>query len=111
MSWQDFVTISPFVAGVLTAAAILIVDLIRPGRAEIAVGTALIGLAITALLTIAVGATPATAFDGAYKVDDEDRSRCLDARHQRADRDEVLPAQWATPVSGSSEPRLCRIST
>ena len=48
---------------------------------------------------------------GPDEVDDEDRGRCQDARHQRADRDEVLPAQWATPVSGSSEPRLCRIST
>jgi NADH-quinone oxidoreductase subunit N len=70
LSWQDFVTISPFVAGVLTAAAILIVDLIRPGRPAVAVATALIGLAITALLTIAVGGTPATAFDGAYRIDD-----------------------------------------
>ena len=32
LSWQDFVTISPLLAGILTAAAILVVDLIRPGR-------------------------------------------------------------------------------
>jgi NADH-quinone oxidoreductase subunit N len=69
LSWQDFVTISPLVAGFLTAAAILIVDLIRPGKPAVAVATALIGLAITAVLTIAVGATPATAFGGGYKVD------------------------------------------
>ncbi len=73
MSWQDFVTISPFVAAILTAAAILIADLIRPGRAAVAVAVALIGLTITAGLAIAVG--PAiggariTAFGGAYQVD------------------------------------------
>ena len=71
MSWQDFVTISPLVAGILTAVAILIVDLIRPGKSALAVGIALAGLAITAVLTIAVGAgtTPSMAFGGAYKVD------------------------------------------
>ena len=70
MSWQDFVTISPLVAAILTAAAILIADLIRPGRTAVAVATALIGLAITALVTLAVGGGPVTAFGGAYKVDD-----------------------------------------
>ena len=69
MSWQDFVTISPLVAGFLTAAAILVVDLIRPGRPSVAVATALIGLAITGALTLAVGATEATAFGGSYQVD------------------------------------------
>ena len=52
MSWQDFVTISPLVAGILTAAAILVVDLVRPGRAAVAVGVALVGLAITAVLAL-----------------------------------------------------------
>ena len=72
MSWQDFVTISPLVAGILTAAAILVVDLVRPGRAAVAVGVSLAGLAITAILAMIVGAgaTPVTAFGGAYKVDD-----------------------------------------
>jgi len=70
LSWQDFTTISPFVAAILTAAAILIVDLIRPGRTAVAVGTALIGLAITALVTLGVGGGTVTAFGGAYKVDD-----------------------------------------
>ena len=71
LSWQDFVTISPLVAGILTAVAILVVDLIRPGKSSVAVGVALTGLAITALLTIAVGAgtMPSMAFGGAYKVD------------------------------------------
>jgi NADH-quinone oxidoreductase subunit N len=72
LSWQDFVTISPLVAGILTAAAILIVDLIRPARPAVAVATALIGLAVTAGLALVVGggATPVTAFGGAYTVDD-----------------------------------------
>src|SRR4029079_15407042 len=66
---QDIVLISPLIAGVLTAAAILIVDLIRPGKPSVAVGVALAGLAITAILTIAVGNMPGTAYGGTYKVD------------------------------------------
>ena len=69
MSWDDFVLISPLIAGILTAAAIIVVDLIRPGRTAVAVVVALIGLAITAGLAIAVGATPGTAFGGSYRVD------------------------------------------
>ena len=69
MSWQDFVTISPLVAAILTAAAVLVVDLIRPGRSAVAVATTLIGLAITAALTLFVGLSPASAFGGAYTVD------------------------------------------
>ena len=70
MSWDDFVLIGPLVAGILTASAILVVDLIRPGKTAVAVAVALVGLAITAALTIAVGNTPGTAFGGAYKVDE-----------------------------------------
>ncbi len=69
MSWQDFVTISPLVAGLLTAVAVLVIDLVRPGRAAIAVGAALIGLGTTAALTLIVGTEPASAFGGAYRVD------------------------------------------
>ena len=69
MSWQDFVLISPLVAGILTAAAILVVDLIRPGKTAVAVATALVGLAIIAGLVVVVGSTPGTAFDGGYRVD------------------------------------------
>jgi len=70
LTWDDLVLISPLVAGILTAAAILIVDLIRPGKSAVAVAVALIGLGITAALTIVVGATPGTAFGGSYRVDD-----------------------------------------
>ncbi len=69
MNAEDLVTIAPLIAGVLTAAAVLIVDLIWPGRSPIAIATALIGLGITAVITIVVGATPATAFGGSYTVD------------------------------------------
>jgi NADH-quinone oxidoreductase subunit N len=66
---QDWVLISPLIAGFLTAAAILVVDLIWPGRTYAAVGVALLGLGITALTTVAVGNQPGTAFGGAYQVD------------------------------------------
>jgi NADH-quinone oxidoreductase subunit N len=69
LSWQDVVTISPLVAGVLTAVAIVIVDLVWPGRSWLAIFTSLVGLAITALLTLWVGLTPDVAFGGAYQVD------------------------------------------
>ena len=69
MSWDDLVLISPLIAGFLTAAAILVVDLIRPGKPAVAVATTLIGLAITAALAVAVSTTPGTAFDGSYRVD------------------------------------------
>jgi NADH-quinone oxidoreductase subunit N len=69
----DVVAISPLIAAVLTASAILLVDLVWPGRSAAAVGTALVGLAITALVTISVGTpaetTPLTAFGGSYTVD------------------------------------------
>jgi NADH-quinone oxidoreductase subunit N len=76
MSWDDLVTIGPLILAILTAVAILVVDLIRPGNTSLAVGTALFGLALTAVLTIAVGQSsfmvdgvPVPAFGGAYTVD------------------------------------------
>ncbi|MGH2473850.1 MAG: hypothetical protein ACRDIL_01185, partial [Candidatus Limnocylindrales bacterium] len=69
MTSADLVPILPLIAAVLTAAAILVVDLAWPGRSPLAIGAALIGLAITAVVTIAVGASDASAFGGSYKVD------------------------------------------
>ena len=70
---DDLFTIAPFIAAVLTACAILVVDLIWPNRSALAVGTSLLGLAITAALVVVVGGNPATAFgpagEGAYRVD------------------------------------------
>ncbi|MBA3234739.1 MAG: NADH-quinone oxidoreductase subunit N, partial [Chloroflexi bacterium] len=68
MTSEEFILISPFVAGILTAVAILAADLVRPGRTAVAVSVALIGLAITAILALAVG--NGSAFGGTYKVDD-----------------------------------------
>jgi NADH-quinone oxidoreductase subunit N len=69
LSFQDLVTISPLIAAVLTAAAVLGVDLLRPGRSGPAVVTALIGLGLTAIVTLTIGGTTATAFGGSYTVD------------------------------------------
>ena len=72
MSWQDLVTVAPFVAAVLTAIAIMLVDLVWPNRSSLAVGTALIGLAATAALVVIVGGTGTEtqyAFGDTYKVD------------------------------------------
>ena len=73
MTAADVIAISPLIAAVLTASAILLVDLVWPGRSAAAVGTALVGLAITAFVTISVGApaaaTPMTAFGDSYTVD------------------------------------------
>ena len=66
----DVVAIAPLIAAVLTAAAVLFVDLAWPGRSGPAVGAALIGLAITALVTIQIGmGSTLTAFGASYKVD------------------------------------------
>ncbi len=69
MTTQDLVAISPLILAVLAAAAVLIVDLIWPGRDRIAIGTALLALLLTAVVTIAVGSAPTTAFGGSYTVD------------------------------------------
>ncbi|MBA2701022.1 MAG: NADH-quinone oxidoreductase subunit N [Chloroflexi bacterium] len=69
MTFQDLLTILPLVAAVLTAALVLVVDLVWPGRSPLAIAAALIGLGVTAVLTIVVGTTPATAFGGSYTVD------------------------------------------
>ena len=55
MTFADVVTIAPLIAAVLTAAAVLVVDLVWPGRTTPALATALVGLALTAVVTIAVG--------------------------------------------------------
>jgi NADH-quinone oxidoreductase subunit N len=69
LTLADLTTISPLVAAILTAAAVLLVDIVWPGRSALATGTALLGLAATAALTVAIGGTEATAFGGAYTVD------------------------------------------
>jgi NADH-quinone oxidoreductase subunit N len=69
VSYQDAVTMAPFIAAVLVAAAIILVDFVWPGHRAIALGTTFVGLAITAGLIAVTGQTTATAFNGAYIVD------------------------------------------
>jgi NADH-quinone oxidoreductase subunit N len=66
----DLVVISPLIAAIATAIAILVVDIALPGRSSAVIATALIGLAATAAVTVIVGAMPATtAYGGAYTLD------------------------------------------
>jgi len=67
---HDLTVIAPFVVAVATAIAILIADLIAPGRTTVTVFVALAGLAFTAAATVLVGSMPdTTAYGGAYKLD------------------------------------------
>jgi NADH-quinone oxidoreductase subunit N len=67
---NDVVTAGPLIAAVLVAGAVLVSDLILPGRRAVATWTALIGLTIVAILTLSVGSgAPREAFGGAYRVD------------------------------------------
>jgi NADH-quinone oxidoreductase subunit N len=69
MGWADVATITPFIAAVLVAAAVIIVDLVFPGRRTPALIAAFLGLGVTAVLVVITGQERATAFDGAYTVD------------------------------------------
>ena len=69
MTAQDLATIAPFVAAVLVAGALIVVDLIVPGSRPAALAVSLIGLAIVAIVTVIAGATTADAFGGAYRLD------------------------------------------
>jgi NADH-quinone oxidoreductase subunit N len=65
----DVILIAPFVAAVLLAAAILLIDFILPGRSAPALFVAFVGLGIVTLITIVNGRSPGLAFGGAYVVD------------------------------------------
>ena len=74
MTAADLNVISPFLAAVATAIAILVVDLVLPNRPMPVVAAALVGLAVTAAVTLSVGSgSSATAFGaaghGAYRLD------------------------------------------
>jgi len=66
---SDVTLILPLIAAVLVAAAVLVVDIIRPGGREAILTTSLGGLVIVGALVLAVGREPGTAFDGSYTVD------------------------------------------
>lgn len=72
----DAVTMAPFIAAVLTAAAVILVDFAWPGRKALALGATFVGLAVTAALVVAAGQAAqdatnhaTTAFNGSYRVD------------------------------------------
>jgi NADH-quinone oxidoreductase subunit N len=66
----DIVTIAPFIATILLAIAILIVDFVFPGGKWPALVTTFAGLAVIAALVVITGGSPADdAFGGGYKVD------------------------------------------
>jgi len=77
MTVGDLFTISPFVVAVGVAIAVLVADLVAPGKRTPALAVSLAGLAIVAGLTLIVGAAATgadgtgrvTAFGGAYVVD------------------------------------------
>ncbi|HLO35521.1 MAG TPA: proton-conducting transporter membrane subunit, partial [Candidatus Deferrimicrobium sp.] len=70
MTAADVNVVSPVLAAILTALAILVVDLALPNRPTPVLVAALVGLAATAAVTIAVGSGAATtAFGGMYKLD------------------------------------------
>ena len=69
MTAQDLATIAPFVAAVLVAGTLIVVDLIVPGSRPAALAVSLGGLAIVAVVTVITGATTADAFGGSYRLD------------------------------------------
>ena len=71
MTTSDLSVLAPFIAAILVAAAILVIDFVFPGRRGPALAVAFAGLALVGLLTALVGQEPLpkTAFDGAYVVD------------------------------------------
>ncbi len=69
MIFSDAVTLAPFVAAILVAASIIMVDFIAPGRKVPALAVTFLGLALVAALTVLTGQTGSTAFNGSYVVD------------------------------------------
>jgi NADH-quinone oxidoreductase subunit N len=69
MAWADLVTIAPIIAAVLVAFAVIITDLIWPGRTQLVLIVTFVGLAIVTAVTAWTGQTPSTAFGGAYTSD------------------------------------------
>ncbi len=69
MTFPDIVTLAPFVAAILVAAAILAVDFIYPGRKVPALVATFAGLALVTVLVVLTGQTEGDSFGGAYVVD------------------------------------------
>src|SRR5207245_11163141 len=69
MAWADLVTVGPLVLAILVAAAVIITDIVLPGRRFPALAVALVGLGIVAILFVVTGQNPSVSFCGAYLVD------------------------------------------
>ena len=74
MNGHDLTIISPLLVAIGTAVAILLVDLVAPGRRDATVGVSLIGLAGVAAVTLLASAwvhagNAGDAFSGAYRLD------------------------------------------
>jgi NADH-quinone oxidoreductase subunit N len=69
MTYADLVTVGPLVAAILVAVAIIVTDIVLPGRGGPALAVAFAGLAIVAGLVVLTGQTSSVAFGGAYAVD------------------------------------------
>jgi NADH-quinone oxidoreductase subunit N len=69
MNWSDIGTISPVILAVLVAAAILIVDMVVPGRRAAIIGTALVGLGFVAVAILVQAGHNGSAFGGSYSLD------------------------------------------
>jgi NADH-quinone oxidoreductase subunit N len=69
VTFSDVVTLAPFIAAVLVAAAIVFVDVIWPGRKGPALATTFVGLALVAALVVVTGQTDSDAFNHGYVVD------------------------------------------
>ncbi|HEX5828411.1 MAG TPA: NADH-quinone oxidoreductase subunit N [Candidatus Limnocylindrales bacterium] len=76
MTASDAALLAPFIAAILLAAAILVVDFIAPGRKTPALFVTFAGLALVAVITVLTGQSAAAeptgrleAFGGAYVVD------------------------------------------
>jgi NADH-quinone oxidoreductase subunit N len=67
---SDAVLLAPFIAAILLAAAILVIDFVLPGRTVPALIVTFGGLTLVAALTVITGQTPGVAFRGGYVVDD-----------------------------------------
>ncbi len=70
MTVSDLTLLAPFVAAILVAAAILVVDFIAPGRTVPALVVTFGGLTLVGALIAVTGQHPGTAFRGGYVVDE-----------------------------------------
>jgi NADH-quinone oxidoreductase subunit N len=69
MTWSDFTLIAPLVAALLVAVAIIVVDMIAPGRSRPAIAVTLVGLGLVVAVIVWTSRAPGSAFGGMYTVD------------------------------------------